>query len=464
MLPAAIAFGVFAWWSVIGLPLVYASRFSRSSVRNLLLAPVAGACLTVLPIFWLSRLGFPVKATAWPTTILEFFLSCFLYWRYRPKFAFKSYIPFASVFVFAFLLTGRPMFAYGFDWISYANDDMANYTLAAERLFNYAYGYTPDLQTYLTSRDPSLHLWFIHVYMGARTGAELLLAWLMGITGKHPLPIFMPLIVSLHLALISSCAALMYRTASQRLSALLTALLLACSALVSLGTLYQLLGQVWGLTLLVASMTVLMRPVLRASRKRLLRMSGLSGLILSGLIISYPEVLAFLMLAISAFSVYLILRSRAWKPLLLFYAATGAYIIVFVNTYLPQAALFFTSQFFQGVSRSRQDAYLFPYYLLPSGLANLWGFAPINMLPPDPWLSVAIALGGVFLVLGALAATWQATAGHPAAMMASVMLLLAVQLFRSHSDFGLFKLAMFIQPFLIGSLVSAWLRLANPSR
>ena len=53
------------------------------------------------------------------------------------------------------------MFLYGLDWISYGNDDMANYTLAAERLFNYAYGYTPDLQTYLASQDPGSNDWYL---------------------------------------------------------------------------------------------------------------------------------------------------------------------------------------------------------------------------------------------------------------------------------------------------------------
>ena len=43
-------------------------------------------------------------------------------------------------------------------------------------------------------------------------------------------------------------------------------------------------------------------------------------------------------------------------------------------------------------------------------------------------------------------------------MMAAIMLFLAAQLFVSRSDFGLFKLAMFIQPFLIPTLVGAWMR------
>jgi hypothetical protein len=48
-------------------------------------------------------------------------------------------------------------------------------------------------------------------------------------------------------------------------------------------------------------------------------------------------------------------------------------------------------------------------------------------------------------------------------MMLLVMLGVAVVFFRGQSAFGLFKLAMYIQPFLLGSLALAWARL-SPGR
>ena len=355
------------------------------------------------------------------------------------------------------------MFLYGFNWISYANEDMANYALSAERLFNYAYLARPPVQTYLDNTDSSEHFWFFHVYLGIRTGSDLLLAWLMGITGKSPLQIFMPLMLTFHLMLIGSAAALIYRHAGQRFAALLTALLLACSALTSLGTLYQLIAQVFGLALLIASMTVMMRPIGCMGRIRLLQTALLSALLLATIIVSYPEVLAFLSLSLVIFSVILLLKRNSLRPMLLYYASTMALLILIVNTYIRPALLFFTSQLFYGVKGSKEGSYIFPYYLIPSGLANFWGMVPINVRAPEPWLSLAIVAGAVLLAIALLASVWESKAGHPAGIMSLVMLALAIQLFFHHSDFGLFKLVMFIQPFLIGTMVTAWLRLVKGS-
>lgn len=441
------------------MPILAALRFGRNRTRNLLLAPSVGAAVTLLPVFWLSRLGFPVKSTAWPVTIFLLVLSSFLYWRYRPRFHLRSFAPFAAVLALAFVLTGRPMFLYGFNWISYANEDMANYALSAERLFNYSYMARPSPQTYLNNTDESVHFWFFHVYLGIRTGSDLLLAWLMGITGKSPLQIFMPLILTFHLMLIGSAAALVYRHAGQRSAALLTALLLACSALTSLGTLYQLIAQVFGLSLLIASMTVIMRPIGRMGRLRLLQTALLSALLIAAIIVSYPEVLPFLVLSLVIFSGILILKRNSWRPMLLYYASTIAFLILIVNTYIRPALLFFTSQLFYGVKGSKEQSYIFPYYLIPSGLANFWGMYPINAPGPEPWLSLAVVAGAVLLGIALLTSLWQTKAGHPVAIMSLVMLALATQLFLHKSDFGLFKLVMFIQPFLIGTMVTAWLRL-----
>ena len=42
-----------------------------------------------------------------------------------------EYGPFALIFVLGLLVTCRPMLEFGFDWVSYANPDMAHYTLGA---------------------------------------------------------------------------------------------------------------------------------------------------------------------------------------------------------------------------------------------------------------------------------------------------------------------------------------------
>ena len=115
----------------------------------------------------------------------------------------------------------------------------------------------------------------------------------------------------------------------------------------------------------------------------------------------------------------------------------------------------------QLVDPSDSAVTLFPYYLLPSGLANLWGFQPIAPFTGKPWLSTSIVLGALLLVAVSVAAFWQLWKLNPSATVLVVMLLLAARLVQQRSDFGLFKLAMFAQPFLIGTLVVSWLALAE---
>ena len=94
---------------------------------------------------------------------------------------------------------------------------------------------------------------------------------------------------------------------------------------------------------------------------------------------------------------------------------------------------------------------IFYQYLLPSGIGNLWGILNLSYLPTEPWLSITIATGFIlltFIVLGAIRLSWQ---GEPIAIMTLVMLTISLLLFFKNSGYGLFKLAMYIQPFLIAT-------------
>src|SRR5207237_7281852 len=91
----------------------------------------------------------------------------------------------------------------------------------------------------------------------------------------------------------------------------------------------------------------------------------------------------------------------------------------------------------------------------PSGLANLWGLQSVVYVPQEPWLSLSIAISALLtLVVFVLAFRFAARLIPPAAV-ATVMCLLAVELFTVRSDFGLFKLAMFLQPFMLPVLALA---------
>src|SRR5947209_8460706 len=105
----------------------------------MLLAPVAGCAVVLLTVFWLNRLGVPATRFGVILTLVLLAASAVALWRLRPAVAWRSYLPFAAVLAVALIVVGWPLFEYGFDWIAFANDDMANYTLMAERYLNHGF-------------------------------------------------------------------------------------------------------------------------------------------------------------------------------------------------------------------------------------------------------------------------------------------------------------------------------------
>ena len=53
-------------------------------------------------------------------------------------FPWRALAPFFAITIAYLLYTGFPLFRFGFNWISYANDDMANYCLGAHRVHDRA--------------------------------------------------------------------------------------------------------------------------------------------------------------------------------------------------------------------------------------------------------------------------------------------------------------------------------------
>src|SRR5688572_30389607 len=109
-------------------------------LQGLLLAPAVGVAATLLPIFVLNQLGVPVATFSLPLTAVLLAASLGMLWWRRPLESVRRYLPglrlylpYLAVFVASMLLTGWPMLEYGLNWVSFANDDMANYVLLAHR-------------------------------------------------------------------------------------------------------------------------------------------------------------------------------------------------------------------------------------------------------------------------------------------------------------------------------------------
>jgi len=257
--------------------------------------------------------------------------------------------------------------------------------------------------------------------------------------------------------------------------ALLVGSLMVVSPLTALGTYYQLLAQVCGLSLLVAQVSLLSfygnedarsnasvraRPVIR----------GIAlGILATAQILIYPELLPFILLTYFLWLFFIIIKAPyALTRIAIAGAALLASVIVLARfnifrmlTLLASRILGQEAAHFHAVGPLHQLWFPFPYFLIPSGLSSLWGFTMLNQYS-GPMLMVGIALGIFLTALTAAFGCYRAVkSGDPSAIVLSVMLLLGAVLFVKRVDFGLFKLAMYIQPFLLATL--AWIAI-NPSR
>src|SRR5262249_2973580 len=195
------------------------------ALTNMLLAPAVGAALTVICIFLVNRCGLPVSRFAWSLATMLALSATGLLLTLRPSVQLRAYAPFAGIILVALFLTGRPLLEFGFEWLSFCNDDMANYCLRAQRLQNNGFWDVPKADELVQGKDYSQFFWFMDVPGMTRAGSDLVLAWVASITGLTVHQAFMPVVLAFHLLLISSTGALVLGSGNSSGAALLTCVL-----------------------------------------------------------------------------------------------------------------------------------------------------------------------------------------------------------------------------------------------
>jgi hypothetical protein len=459
---ALLSLALFAFFSLLGLAVLQLLGSRRNLLRNALLAPSAGSALLVVLLFTFFRLNFPVRRVAIPIAAFLIVGAALVWWRHRPLVPWRRLKPFLIVLGLAFLITGYPLLRYGFNWISYANEDMAGYVVSAHYFVDHGFFDAPNARDLTDNRDVGANYWFFYAIQGARCGSELVVAWLISLTHLTGYQLYMPVMIAFHIGLIAALGALVIRGRRFRTIALTCCAWLGVSSLNTLGTMYQLMPQVFGLMLLIALGAVLLQPFRAVARRSTIRLGLLAGLLLSALTIVYYEILPFLPMAFAGYhGLQLLRKHERLKPML---APVGIALVLCaacLRTWALSAALFLQFQAGRSLNGQNAESSIFPYYLVPSGLANLWGFAPIGVRVPGLLLNLGILAGGLLLLAASAAAVWQAWKGEPAAILCLIMLLVGLRLFAGNGDFGLFKLAMYIQPFLLASVVLAWFQFSR---
>lgn len=451
MLSFGLVLAVFFFWSFVGFAIVSALRTHRNLLQSALLAPVTGLGAVVLLVTTLNWVV-PVRIAGPIATVLLLALSVWLLRRRRAPLPFRQLMPFAAVLLLAALAVGYPMFRFGFNWVSYCNDDMANYCLSAKFLLNHNQFTPPLAQDILTHRDASLLFWYFDVLTPIRHGTDEALAWALSLTGLSSLQGFMPMIVAFQLVLIAATGALVLQNRKYRRAALLVCFWMGLSALIALGSVYQLFGQVSGLAALAGAATVLLRRPATQSRSEL----ALGGFLLASLSMIYPEVLPFLVISYCVYHAISIVQGyeRARDVVRTFWPIFACWLLC-VNVSLPVPLLTLLRQS-RAIMPTAGATGLFPFYMTPAAFAYLWGFRAVSEPPRGILLDIAILAGALLFGAAIFGAARHAWRRRPVAIVCLIMIALSLVLFRNGSEFGLYKIAMYLQPFLIGVMILVW--------
>jgi hypothetical protein len=454
-----LSVALFIYFWVVGYVVVFVLYTRRDLVRSALLAPAVGIVATIYPIYVLSRLGFPVRTFAHVLTAVTVLLAIAAWAWWRPLLSGRRLLPYIILVIFALGAAGWPLLTLGFGWFGEVNPDMTNYVLSAHRLVDQPFVRVPDADVWLRQSDWAAYFVSFPAF-GARCATDLLLAWVIVLTGEHGAMVYMSLMVVLHVALILAATALI--STPHRYARILAAALMSAAAMMSLGVVLQLFGQILGLLLLCLGCVLYLGPFYRLGRNALVRFAVLASIVVAVLVLSYPEVLPFLALA---FTAYHCIGARNIRPFVgrgvLALLAIGGVAIVLI---LPDvgALLAFMFNQAQGSQGSGLHAELFPYFLVPSGLASLWGFN-VYYSVGSAFLPLGILCGAALTIFALIGAIWLAWREEPGATVTIVMGALGIFLFNESSGFGTFKLVMYMQPFLLTTTVLSFCLLLRTS-
>lgn len=446
-----------AYLTLVGRAAFCLAGYNARVLRAWLLAPAFGLAVLLFPVMVLNQAGLPIRTFAWPLTGALLAAALLILLRDRPRLPLKAIAPFWCVALLNLVWVSWPAFRFDLNWVSFANDDMANYCLAAERFASHGFFEVPS-GIDLNRRDYAQTYWYMHVSDLMRFGSEHILAWARCITGEPATRLFMTVIVSLAGSQLLAAAGLILHFGRYRRWALLGAFLLAISPLFLLGSLYQLIAQVGGMGLLLTLLALLTETRPDRTLKGRARQALAPALLGAMLCTTYPEVTPF---AVAVFLPYLAImairdRDRALRLLALSCLTLGG-IIVLLHHNLFSYIYTFSKQFESATRVTDLSLSLFPFFMIPTGFSNLFGWMPIGHDFSEPFQSASV-IAGMALLLAVMAAGLRSfTRGLPIALLFMVQLVLAFKLFTGGNDFGLYKLAMFMQPALCACLAALFL-------
>jgi hypothetical protein len=449
-----LTLAAFAGFWLIGLALLAAVGADTHQLRVTLTAPALGSCTVLLPAFMLSHAGAAIDHVALPLLIALLVCAVGLLVIRRPSLP-ATAIPVLAVCVGCLLLAAQPMFEFGFHWLANANPDMANYTLSAQELLHGALLAPFDIAGFSRGLDYATPFTALHL-VGSRPGADLMIATVSALTHRLPYEVFMSVAFALDLCGVCAAGALAMQASRRWWAATVAAALLAISPLATLGVLQQLIAQVWGLALGTALFALLMGSDLHRRRPSAISDGIPIAVLFVGLVLVYVELAAALAAAYALYLLILGLRkeltadlvTRVWLPAIVI-------VVVVLGAYLPTELRYVLKQAGTGAGSSGHPP-LFGYALVPAAWPAIVGLQELKPLVVAPHLGLSIAVGGILVICILVGALISARRGVGAAVVLVAFAGLGGLLELHSADFGLYKLFMYLQPFL-AALIAVWM-------
>jgi hypothetical protein len=446
MLSIILAIGLFLHFILIGRAFLCLIRFRGPSFLSWVLAPAIGVSIKITFVGILNQLGWPVLAFARNDLIISSALCIIILAWAKPRLSLKTHGVFISIILISFFAIGWPALLTGFNWLSYSNDDMANYCLAALRHINNGFYRVPTMEE-LQGRDYSQFYWFMHVGALMRYGSEVLMAWVGAMSGKNPINVFMPTMLALTGVTLTATAALARSSGLKYRAIVHSCIILVMSPLFILGIYCQLIAQIAGIALAFTLAAILLNSRYATTAPNIIKYGLACGLLSAGLCVTYPEITPFVGLPILGFPVMYFLKFKkvpvGWFGVI---GVTGIIALVLLRENIGVYIFTILAQAAGGTKSAIIEDILFPYFLLPTGLSAFAGFTPINAFPSEPKATLLFILGFSFAAIIGVLIMRDLLKFRSYSLIGVTMILMGVYLFINLSDFGLFKLAMFIQP------------------
>ena len=457
MLAFFVSLAFVQYWTVLGLAV---ARFLPAHLRrndaDLLIAPALGLAFTLVPTFWLSRLGLPVQDFAVWFVVISLTISGTLLIHRMARQEFRllavRYARTMPFIILAVLSVSWPIFVHGFDWLGTLDDDMTNDVLGAQRFVTTGYFGLSSLASQLNGSDIPGMYWLVHATnLGARSGNHLMLALWIAITRHTGFQLIGGFLAALQASLIGATAALAALKFGRRPSIYCVIVLCAVNPLFGTGAVLQLSAQIGGVTLLIAGLFSVSDVWDTANTRGAVYRAIVCAVIFAALLIWYPEV--WPIFAGSA-ALYLAVNFSNWfrnRYFFIIVALSIALFLVFLNTYLIDSIVMVLGQVSRGSSGNADLNRIFFQFLKPDGIEKFWGlqslYAVSSTLSPIG-LSISLFLTLLLLVILFRQLRRRELTGCVLGTMCALGGLLA----SNQAGFGLFKWAMIVQPFVVAAV------------